>query len=61
MPNVWSLMQIKNILKTVQIGEKNNQWMPNNYSGKIDKKIQEIKILLNFNKDINLCSHYNSK
>ena len=46
-PNIWTLMQIRNILSTIQIGEKNNQWISHNYSNKINKNIfLEFKILL---------------
>ena len=46
-PNVWSLMQIRNILKPIKIGEKNNQWMAHNSSNKINKKfLNKSKILL---------------
>ena len=39
-PNVWELMQIRNILKPIiNIGHKNNQWISNTTSNKINKNI----------------------
>ena len=47
-PNVWSLMQIRNIPKPIiKIGQKNNQWISNNSSKKINQNIySKLKILL---------------
>ena len=49
-PNIWSLMQIRNILKPIKIGEKNQQWITynrRNSNHKTDKDpINKIKILL---------------
>lgn len=48
-PYVWSLMQIRNILKPIQIGEKNEKWMSYKPSNTINKTDNDI-----FNKIKNL-------
>ena len=49
-PNIWSLMQIRNILNPIKIGEKNKQWLNYNSLTSINKNdkdiIDKIKILL---------------
>ena len=48
-PNIWSLMQIRNILNPIKIGEKNKQWTTYNLLNSINKTdkdiINKIKIL----------------
>ena len=48
-PNIWSLMQIRNILNPIKIGEKNKQWMTYNSLNSINKTdkdiVNKIKIL----------------
>ena len=41
-PNIWSLMQIRNILKPIEIGEKNNQWISHDSSNKVNKTNKNI-------------------
>jgi len=46
-PNIWTLMQIRTILKPIKIGEKNNQWITYNRTNKNhDDLLKELKILL---------------
>ena len=49
-PNIWSLMQIRNIRKPIKIGEKNKQWITYNRFNSINKNdktsFNKIKILL---------------
>ena len=41
-PNIWSLMQIRKILKPIEIGEKNNQWITHDSSNKVNKTNKNI-------------------
>ena len=49
-PNIWTLMQLRTIRKSILIGEKNNQWITDNRSNtmhKNDKTIfNKLEILL---------------
>ncbi len=49
-PNIWSLMQIRNILNPIKIGEKNKQWMTENSLNSINKTDKDLmnKIIILF-------------
>ena len=41
-PNIWTLMQLRTIRKSILIGEKNNQWITDNRSNTMHKNDKTI-------------------